>query len=771
MNHFLDAALDYQARGWSSIPLVPGEKRPNGRVLPTVPDPHTGGVKATWEMFIERLATKEELQEFWQAEPNGNVGIALGPVSGLVAIDIDSQEGEALFAELFGGAANIPETLEFTTPRGRRLLFADPPGIDLKTKSIKSGKKEAWKFLTKGSQTVMPPSVLQDGQEYTWVTGRRPGEIERAPCPPQLVEWLLKQQEKSPPLTNGKEDQEAPAQITTTTPILERARLYLTKCEPAVSGANGHNQTIKVADKLVVGFGLSVDDAAFLLRTEWNHRCRPPWPDKELRRKCQQALEHTSHGMGYLLDEPAVKPLTNGHRAHEKSPGTGVKQPIAPPSRKTGPDRLETVCMATIQPKPLDWEVPDLVPRAKMTLFAGDGGLGKSTLTVDIAAKVTTGRPCCGLDYHAGGPGDVLLLSCEDDDEDTIVPRLLAASADMSRCFKVKDIIDAEGNRKPFSLAHVELLRKKLQDHPDARLVVIDPVSAFLGRAGVNDHKDAEVRAVLAGVAELAATCRVAVIMVHHLSKAQNVKARARVLGSVAYVNAVRSCLLATSDPDDDSRRLLLQVKANLTARSAGLAYRLVPLTQEEQAEALAGRVDHLTAADQQRLAAQLYRVQWEGPTDITADEALAAATAASNPSKVDQAATWLRTLLAEYAFPSDEVLAAGEKAGFNRSTVFAAKKQEAIPAKKCGLHGPWIWGFQEGHWTGWKVRPEGYTPQQALNASHASNTSDASNPSNSSKGPNSLKGVEESEPSQGSEASEKGGYGTNVKTPFTDEP
>lgn len=106
------------------------------------------------------------------------------------------------------------------------------------------------------------------------------------------------------------------------------------------------------------------------------------------------------------------------------------------------PAGLDTTRLDSIRPRPIRWLVPNLIPLGKLVLIAGDGGHGKTTLTLDMAANLTMGRPCFGKDYEAPEPCDVLLISCEDDFEDTVVPRLIAAEADLKRVHRVNGVRD-----------------------------------------------------------------------------------------------------------------------------------------------------------------------------------------------------------------------------------------------------------------------------------------------------------------------------------------
>jgi hypothetical protein len=164
-----EAALDYLGRGWCPVPVCPpdhvGVGRGHGARCKT-----PGKMPLVcWEEYQERRPTREELQAWWRRWPTANVGILLGPVSGLVGIDVDGPGAEALLAELSGDV--LPETLEFSTPRpGRRLLYAIPEGTDPATTvfDIAGG---GLMLMGKGTMTVAPPSRHVSGGTYAWRAG------------------------------------------------------------------------------------------------------------------------------------------------------------------------------------------------------------------------------------------------------------------------------------------------------------------------------------------------------------------------------------------------------------------------------------------------------------------------------------------------------------------------------------------------------------------------------------------------------------------------
>jgi putative DNA primase/helicase len=193
----LAAALSYLGLGWSSLALCPpdhvGVGRTHGRTCQSRGKCPFG----SWKDHQERRATERELRDKWESLPSCNVGVALGPVSGLVGVDVDGEGGEVALQRISNGA--VPETLEFSTPGGgRRLLYKIPDGVKLRTTSEQqAGAHAELRLQAKGAQTVMPPSRHRNGGLYLWVTGHRPGEIEPALAPDWLLRELAPDERKS----------------------------------------------------------------------------------------------------------------------------------------------------------------------------------------------------------------------------------------------------------------------------------------------------------------------------------------------------------------------------------------------------------------------------------------------------------------------------------------------------------------------------------------------------------------------------------------------
>jgi hypothetical protein len=239
-----------------------------------------------------------------------------------------------------------------------------------------------------------------------------------------------------------------------------------------------------------------------------------------------------------------------------------------------------TVLLSEVEPEPVRWLWPGRIALGKLTLLCGDPGLGKSFVTLDLAARVSSGKCWPDLPLLPNPPGGVVLLSAEDDLADTIRPRLDAAGANPSRVTAIqavrRTLLTGQTREDYFDLTEdLPALETAIGVTLDCRLVVIDPLTAYLGKT--DSHKNAEVRAVLAKLFELAARRNVAVLAVTHLNKAGGLPAIYRTMGSLAFVAAARAVWAVVRDENDETgrRRLFVPVKNNLGADESGLAYSL----------------------------------------------------------------------------------------------------------------------------------------------------------------------------------------------------
>ena len=228
--------------------------------------------------------------------------------------------------------------------------------------------------------------------------------------------------------------------------------------------------------------------------------------------------------------------------------------------------------LTQIVPRTLDWLWPNRLALGKLAMFDGDPGRGKSLVTLDLCARVTTGRPMPD-GTGAAPPAAVAIIQGEDYADDTVAPRLVSLGADLERVFIFGD--DVLRKHGPFSLpSQIDILDDALEANAP-RLLIIDPIMAFLD-GDVWSGSDQSIRRALRPLSELADKHRCAVILVRHMNKNASLRSMYRGGGSIGFNAACRSSWLFTDDPQDRSRLLLAQIKNNLADPQPTLAYRIV---------------------------------------------------------------------------------------------------------------------------------------------------------------------------------------------------
>ena len=261
----------------------------------------------------------------------------------------------------------------------------------------------------------------------------------------------------------------------------------------------------------------------------------------------------------------------------------------------------------------------------------------------------------------------------------TIVPRLLAAGAHLPHVRLVSEIKFPDGNIHLVSIPDdLPALRIFIQEN-DIRLMIVDPLVAFLGRE-VEHYNDQHVRQALAPLKMLAEETGVAVVCVRHLNKKKGASAMYRGGGSIGLIGAARSALLVGCDPYDPDARVLASTKSNLCAQPQAWRYRLV----EKQAACDTGKAWTASA------------IEWLGQTDITADHLVIGPNSKSSHALQD-AVDFLREVLAEKSLLASDVFILAKDQGHSKSTVRRAFKKLAGQTKQVHKNGKivgWTWSL-----------------------------------------------------------------------------
>lgn len=235
----------------------------------------------------------------------------------------------------------------------------------------------------------------------------------------------------------------------------------------------------------------------------------------------------------------------------------------------------QIVRLSDVEPESVSWLWPERIPLGKLTILDGDPGVGKSTLTLDLAARLSRDDSMPDGAYpELEERRGTVLLTAEDGLADTIRPRLDAADADPEKIAALRTVAPNGKSRLP-TVHDVEQIEAAVEA-VDAALVVVDPLVAYL-TADTDSHRDADVRQALAGLQKLAEERDLAVLAIRHLNKSDGNNPIYRGGGSIGIIAAARAGLLVAPDPDapNGERQVLAVTMSNLADEPPSLAFRV----------------------------------------------------------------------------------------------------------------------------------------------------------------------------------------------------
>ncbi|HZV04380.1 MAG TPA: AAA family ATPase, partial [Gemmataceae bacterium] len=366
---------------------------------------------------------------------------------------------------------------------------------------------------------------------------------------------------------------------------------------------------------------------------------------------------------------------------------------------KASPATLQSVRASQVPMRAVQWLWQDRFALGKLGIFAGLPDEGKSMLSFYVSARITRPEQHKWPNGEGQAPqGNVILLTAEDDPEDTVVPRLVAAGADLDRVEIVSMVRDRDQGglecERMFSLGDdLELLRQKIDQVGDVRAILIDPVTAYLGRAGaVDSYRDSDVRAVLTPLVHLAYERRIAVIVIMHFNKKVDVtNALLRISNSLAFGGVARHVFSVTDD-EENGRKLLARAKNNIAAKSDNQTLAFHFDTREVGNDPETGEV----------IRAPLVVFE-PGYVDVTATEALSAVNENKAPAGRDRAKQFVLDFLRDgQAVLATEMKAAAEANGISWRTINRAKEQLldkgiiiTVAKDNSTPDGPWFWKLE----------------------------------------------------------------------------
>lgn len=318
---------------------------------------------------------------------------------------------------------------------------------------------------------------------------------------------------------------------------------------------------------------------------------------------------------------------------------------------------LRMIKMSDVQSQENEWLWYPFIPYGKLTIVQGDPGDGKTTLVLNISAKLSQGE---GLEEEmkTSEPMNIIYQTAEDGLADTVKPRLEIAGANCER------ILVIDESDKSLSMAD-ERLEIALQQ-TGARLLILDPIQAYLG-GGMDMNRANEARDMTKKLGALAEKYKCAIVLIGHMNKAAGNKAAYRGMGSIDFFAVARSVLLVGRVEGQPDIRALVQIKNNLAAFGHPKAFRL----SENGFE-------------------------WQGDYEITADEVLGGIAPKAN--KFEQAKRLLRELAeTSHMVSSTEVFELAKEQGISKRTLESAKQDFQIRAKR--NNNIWYWDFSTAEW------------------------------------------------------------------------
>jgi putative DNA primase/helicase len=342
--------------------------------------------------------------------------------------------------------------------------------------------------------------------------------------------------------------------------------------------------------------------------------------------------------------------------------------------RESGSQRLALRRASDIECTAINWLWPQRMVGDGLTIITGPVGISKSLISVDVAARVTTGGKWPDGTGHAP-QGSVILFGAEDDAGKVVVPRLAAAGADLARVHVCQGAVNADDGDADAPAAvilerHIEELRAALDEVADCRLIVFDPLPDYI--AG-DENNSAEVRRALVPLARLAQERNVAVLAVLHQNKKNDLTTVQRIAGSGAFAQIARVVLSIGTHPEDadketGKRRIMLVSKNNYGQRDVGQAYEI-----ETRSNGQPGLV-------------------WQaGLVTMDADEIARRPTGGrEHEERRGEAVDALRDLLADGEQNATTIMARLQDAGLGRRQIEHAKKVlNVIPMKR---RDGWYW-------------------------------------------------------------------------------
>lgn len=342
-------------------------------------------------------------------------------------------------------------------------------------------------------------------------------------------------------------------------------------------------------------------------------------------------------------------------------------------SAHSAKDEVMFVCGSDVTPEPPQWLWPGFLVCGKLAILAGAAGTGKTSVAIDLGARLSVGAP-----WPDGSPapvGNVLIISSEDDFPDTLLPRFIAAGGDRTRFHTIGDVVGPNGRRTFDAREDIGRLDEFFVKHPGPTLLIVDPITSVVGG---DDYKNAQVRHSLQPILDLAERRGCAVLGITHFTKGTTgADPLERVTGSLAFGAVPRVVLVAAKNHGTEGPpRVLTRAKVSIGADGGGFAYEVVETRIAESVEIATSKI------------------MWGERLDGSARAIVAMVEATSEEvSREGAVVRWLREFLV-VPRTAEEVEDSGKTERYSKSAIGRASQKLGVIKRKTGMDGGWVWSL-----------------------------------------------------------------------------
>lgn len=648
-----------------------------------------------WQKYQQVRASVEDFNR-WYGEKGAhvqrkNMGLITGACSdGLFVIDLDQHKNPEAQAWLEAVLIKHNNGKSLKTPRqttgggGAQLVFRQPPGWTAPTCKTSKGVD----IRGQGGFAMFPPSMHESGFSYRWDDGAEPWVIDFAEAPKWLCEEIDLLAQGGSGATGSVPAEQMNTACTTDAfgftidgreekirnmvwaRLVDLRRNTLNRPTDAVFASECKDllaSYLRTTKTRILGVenvtGLEKEGRGPTTFHKCWYRALKKW-DTEIAEAAKQVV--SEDGGDFCDDEPSNegKPADS----HTKGLGCHVRRSV------------NLVHAADIAPEKVVWLWQGHLAEGKMHILAGAPGSGKTTIALRLAAIVSAGASWPDGTYCPAG--NVVIWSGEDDIKDTLVPRLIAAGADVTRIHFVGDVKDAGGMRS-FDLSQdVPALQQALQATGGASLIIVDPIVSAVAGDG---HKAGDVRRGLQPLVDLAMAERCALFGITHFSKGTSGNdPLERVTGSVSFGALARVVFVAAKEQEGDEpnpevqpRRLFLRCKSNIGPDSGGFEYTL----EQKSLDGYEGMFASVA----------LFGEAVVGNTKTILSDA-EADSSDGDGGALSEAKDWLFDFLLDGPRAVTDVKKSGAEAGHALRTIRRAKQSLKVLARKSSLKGGWEW-------------------------------------------------------------------------------